>query len=143
MKIKITLLTIISLFAFSKNYAQLDTAFISKTKSITTIDTIKFIPDILKQSNTFYFNKNNIDFAKKLENSIRNEKYPNFNESLRKINREQTKYYLQQQFFGIDSYNSSFGKQIKMDIVTNILLDINKSLFPSKKQKKKIKYRQF
>ncbi|MDR1984611.1 MAG: hypothetical protein LBQ28_07300 [Prevotellaceae bacterium] len=141
MKIKITVLIIISLLSSSIIYAQLDAAFISKTTSITTDDSIKYILDVFKQNDTFYFNKNSIDFAEKFKTIITDEKYPNFNDLLYEMRRQQTKNYLQQQFFGIDSYNSSIGKQMKMDFVTNTLLNINESLFPSKKQKKKIKYK--
>ncbi|MDR1984600.1 MAG: hypothetical protein LBQ28_07245 [Prevotellaceae bacterium] len=50
MKIKIIILTIFAMFAFSKTYAQLDTAFISVTKSIC-IDSIKTVSDIWRYGN--------------------------------------------------------------------------------------------
>jgi hypothetical protein len=49
MKIRTLILTIIALFVFSKSYSQLDTAFISATKSIC-LDSIKTVSDMWRYS---------------------------------------------------------------------------------------------
>jgi hypothetical protein len=59
MKIKTLMLTIILMFVFSKAYSQLDTAFISATKSIC-LDSIKTISDMWRYSSEALskYNKN-------------------------------------------------------------------------------------